>query len=159
VHLESMALMFAGKQDVPVGDYRIPLGVAKVKREGTDISLITFGWQVHQCLAAAEELAKEGVSAEVVDLRSLMPIDYHRILDSVKKTGRALVVHAATEFCGLGSEIAATLNEELFGKLKAPASRFGAEYLPISYSKTVEAAQMPNKGSIVARVREVMKKG
>jgi pyruvate/2-oxoglutarate/acetoin dehydrogenase E1 component/TPP-dependent pyruvate/acetoin dehydrogenase alpha subunit len=159
VHLESMALMFAGKQDVPTGDYRIPLGVAKVKREGTDISLITFGWQVHQCLAAAEELAKEGVSAEVVDLRSLMPIDYHRILDSVKKTGRALVVHAATEFCGLGSEIAATLNEELFGKLKAPACRFGAEYLPISYSKTVEASQMPNKASIVARVREVMKKG
>ncbi len=157
VHLESMAMLFgAPKQDVPLGDYRIPLGVAKVRREGSDISLISFGWQVNQCLAAAEELAKEGVSAEVIDLRSLMPLDYHRVLDSVKKTGRALVVHAATEFCGLGSEIASTINEELFHKLKAPASRFGAYYTPISFSKEIEAAQMPNTGSIVARVREVM---
>ncbi len=158
VHLESMALVFgAAKQEVPVGDYRIPLGVAKVRREGTDISLISFGWQVNQCLAAAEELAKEGVSAEVIDLRSLMPLDYHRVLDSVKKTRRALVVHAATEFCGLGSEIASTINEELFSILKAPASRFGAYYTPISFSKAIEAAQMPNKNSIIARIREVMK--
>ena len=69
-------------------------------------------------MAAAEELAKEGVNAEVIDLRSLMPLDYHRVLDSVKKTRRALVVHAATEFCGLGSEIASTINEELFPILK-----------------------------------------
>jgi pyruvate/2-oxoglutarate/acetoin dehydrogenase E1 component/TPP-dependent pyruvate/acetoin dehydrogenase alpha subunit len=158
VHLESMALVFgAPKQEVPVGDYRIPLGVAKVRREGTDISLISFGWQVNQCMAAAEELAKEGVSAEVIDLRSLMPLDYHRVLDSVKKTRRALVVHAATEFCGLGSEIASTINEELFSILKAPASRFGAYYTPISFSKAIEAAQMPNKNSIVLRIREVMK--
>ena len=158
VHLESMALVFgASKQDVPLGDYRIPFGVAKVRREGADITLITFGWQVYQCLAAAEELAKEGISAEVIDLRSLMPLDYHRVLDSVKKTGRALVVHAATEFCGLGSEIASTINEELFHKLKAPASRFGAHYAPISFSKEVEALQMPHTSSIVARVREVMK--
>ena len=158
VHLESMALVFgAAKQDVPLGDYRIPFGVAKVRREGADITLITFGWQVYQCLAAAEDLAKEGISAEVIDLRSLMPLDYHRVLDSVKKTGRALVVHAATEFCGLGSEIASTINEELFHKLKAPASRLGAHYAPISFSKEVEALQMPHTASIVTRVREVMK--
>ena len=158
VHFESMAMVFgAPKQEVPIGDYRIPLGVAKVRREGTDITLISFGWQVNQCLAAAEELAKEGVNAEVIDLRSLMPLDYHRVLDSVKKTRRALVVHAATEFCGLGSEIASTVNEELFHVLKAPASRFGAYYTPISFSSAIEAAQMPNKGSIVARVREVMR--
>ncbi len=157
VHMESMALIFGSpKQDVPVGDYRIPLGVAKIRREGSDISMISFGWQVHQCLAAAEELAKEGVSAEVIDLRSLMPLDYHRVLDSVKKTRRALVVHAATEFCGLGAEIASTINEELFSVLKAPATRFGAYYTPISISAAIEAAQMPNKTSIVARVREVM---
>lgn len=158
VHFESMAMVFgAPKQDVPIGDYRIPLGVAKVRREGTDITLISFGWQVNQCLAAAEELAKEGVSAEVIDLRTLMPLDYHRVLDSVKKTRRALVVHSATEFCGLGSEIASTINEELFPILKAPASRFGAYYTPISFSAAIEAAQMPNKGSIVSRVRQVMK--
>jgi pyruvate/2-oxoglutarate/acetoin dehydrogenase E1 component len=86
-----------------------------------------------------------------------MPLDYHRVLDSVKKTRRALVVHAATEFCGLGSEIASTINEELFPILKAPASRFGAHYTPISFSPAIEAKQMPHTASIVARVREVMK--
>jgi 2-oxoisovalerate dehydrogenase E1 component len=156
VVMESMALIFgAPKQDVPVGDYRIPLGVAKTVREGSDISLITWGWQVHQCLAAAEQLAQDGINAEVIDLRSLMPLDYHRVLDSVKKTGRALVVHAATEFCGLGSEIAATINEELFGKLKAPACRFGADYIPISFNKNIEALQMPHAASIMARAKEV----
>jgi 2-oxoisovalerate dehydrogenase E1 component len=108
-----------------------------------------------QCLKAAEELAKDGINAEVLDLRTLLPLDYDRILASVEKTGRALVVHAAVEFCGLGSEIAATINESLFSKLKAPASRFGAHYAPVAYSKIIETAQVPNAGSIVARVREM----
>ncbi len=156
VVMESMALIFgAPKNEVPVGDYRIPFGVAKTVREGTDISIITYGWTLHQCMAAANTLAEQGINAEVIDLRSLMPLDYHRVLDSVKKTGRALVVHAATEFCGLGSEIAATINEELFGKLKAPACRFGADYIPISFNAKIEAAQMPNAASIAARVKEV----
>lgn len=155
IQFESMMLTYALKEAVPVGDYRIPLGVAKVKREGTDISLITYGWQVMQCMMAAEELAKDGISAEVIDLRTLLPLDYDRVLSSVEKTGRALVVHAATEFCGLGSEIASTINEQLFAKLKAPASRFGAAYAPIAYSKTIETAQIPNAGTIAARVREL----
>ncbi|HET8711093.1 MAG TPA: transketolase C-terminal domain-containing protein, partial [Spongiibacteraceae bacterium] len=157
IQFESMMLTYSLKEEVPVGDYRIPLGVAKVKREGTDITLITYGWQVMQCLKAAEELAKEGINAEVLDLRTLLPLDYDRILASVEKTGRALVVHAAVEFCGLGSEIAATINESLFSKLKAPASRFGAQYAPIAYSKIIETAQVPNAGSIVARVREMFR--
>jgi 2-oxoisovalerate dehydrogenase E1 component len=152
-----MMLTYATKEEVPVGDYRVPIGVAKVKREGADISLITYGWQVMHCLQAAEELAKEGISAEVLDLRTLMPLDYDRIFASVEKTGRALVVHAATEFCGLGAEIASTLNETLFGKLKAPASRFGAAYAPIAYSKTIETEQIPHAGTIAARVRELFK--
>jgi pyruvate/2-oxoglutarate/acetoin dehydrogenase E1 component/TPP-dependent pyruvate/acetoin dehydrogenase alpha subunit len=157
IQMESMMLGYSMKGEVPVGDYRIPLGVAKVKREGTDITLITYGWQVQQCLKAAEELAKEGINAEVLDLRTLLPLDYDRILASVEKTGRALVVHAAVEFCGLGSEIASTINESLFTKLKAPASRFGAAYAPIAYSKTIETAQVPHGASIVARVRELFK--
>ncbi len=157
IQFESMMLTYALKEEVPLGDYRIPLGVAKVKREGTDISLITYGWQVMQCLKAAEELAKEGISAEVLDLRTLLPLDYDRILASVEKTGRALVVHAAVEFCGLGAEIASTINETLFSKLKAPASRFGAAYAPIAYSKIIETAQVPHAGTIAARVRELFK--
>lgn len=156
VHIEPMAALFGLKEDVPLGDYRIPLGVAKVKREGSDITLVTYGMFVARCLAVADQLAKEGISVEVIDLRTLMPIDYHRVLDSVKKTGRVLVVHLATEFCGLGAEIASTLNEELFGRLKAPASRLGAEYMPIAYSRAIEDAQIPNETSIASRVRELV---
>jgi pyruvate/2-oxoglutarate/acetoin dehydrogenase E1 component len=156
VHLESMMLTFGAREDVPQHDYRIPLGVAKVKRVGSDVSLITFGWQVQQCLAAAETLAAEGIEAEVVDLRSLMPLDYARVLESVRKTRRALVVHAATEFCGLGAEIASTINDVLFRDLAGPVQRFGADYAPIAYSSAIEAAQVPNTASIAARVRELM---
>ncbi|HKX78197.1 MAG TPA: thiamine pyrophosphate-dependent enzyme [Novosphingobium sp.] len=158
VHLESMALLRTASctGEVPDEDYRIPLGVAKIRREGTDISLITYGWQVQQCLAAAEELQQHDISAEVIDLRTLLPLDYHRVLDSVKKTRRALVVHAATEFCGLGGEIASTINEELFSTLKAPATRFGADYAPVAYSREIETSQIPNANSIVARVKALM---
>jgi pyruvate/2-oxoglutarate/acetoin dehydrogenase E1 component/TPP-dependent pyruvate/acetoin dehydrogenase alpha subunit len=153
VHLESLMVLRGSKADVPLEDYRIPLGVAKVRRKGSDISLITYGWQVQQCMAAAEELAKDGISAEVIDLRTLVPLDYYRVLDSVKKTRRALVVHAATEFCGFGAEIASTINEELFSTLKGPAIRLGADYAPIAYSKDIETNQVPNATSIAARVR------
>lgn len=159
VHLEAMKLLFSGKAAVPSGEYRIPFGVAKVRRPGTDITIVTYGWQVHECMAAAEKLSADDISAEVIDLRTLMPIDYHRVLDSVKKTGRCLVVHAATEFCGLGAEIASTVNEELFSGLKAPASRLGADYAPLAYSKEIEDSQVPNAAAIAARVRQIMAYG
>ena len=157
VVFESTFLLYTQKGEVPTGDYRIPLGVAKVKREGSDVTLISYGWELNNCLAAAEELAKDGISAEVIDLRSLVPIDYHRVLASVKKTGRAVVVHAATEFCGLGAEICSTINEELWGQLKAPAIRLGAAYAPIAYSNAIEMSQVPNVGAIVERVRGAVK--
>jgi 2-oxoisovalerate dehydrogenase E1 component len=157
VHLESIFALRGNKGEVPLEDYRIPLGVAKVVREGTDITLITYGWEVKQCLTAANELAKEGISAEVIDLRTLVPLDYARVLDSVKKTRRAMVVHAAVEFCGLGAEIASTINEELWGTLKSPATRHGAQYAPIAYSSAIESSQVPGAKSIAARVRDVMK--
>jgi pyruvate/2-oxoglutarate/acetoin dehydrogenase E1 component/TPP-dependent pyruvate/acetoin dehydrogenase alpha subunit len=144
------------KSAVPVDSYRIPIGVAKVKREGTDISVITYGWQVQEALTAAEILAKDEVSVEVLDLRTLMPLDYHRILASVKKTRRALVVHAATEFCGLGGEICSTLNQELWSSLKGPADRLGAAYVPMAYSIDIETHQVPNAKSIAARIREMI---
>jgi 2-oxoisovalerate dehydrogenase E1 component len=156
VHLESMRVLRTSKEEVPVGVYRIPLGVAKVRREGSDITLVTYGWQVLECMAAAEQLAKEGISAEVIDLRTLVPLDYARVLDSVKKTRRALVVHAATEFCGFGAEIASTINEELFSVLKGPALRLGADYAPIAYSRDIEMNQIPNAARIAARVREAV---
>lgn len=156
IHLEALKVLRGIREPVPLEDYRIPLGVAKVRREGADITLITYGWQVSECLAAAEELQKEGVSAEVIDLRTLLPLDYPRVLDSVKKTRRALVVHAATEFCGFGAEIASTINEELFSTLKAPVGRLGADFAPIAYSKEIEAAQIPGASSIAARARQIL---
>lgn len=157
VHMESMGLAFTINEEVPLAEYSIPLGVADIKREGSDVSLITYGWEVHECLAAAEMLEKDGISAEVLDLRSLQPLDYHRILASVKKTKRALVVHAATEFCGLNAEIASVINEELFGTLKAPASRYGAAYVPIAVAPALEAAQLPRAASIAERARDLVK--
>lgn len=156
VHLESMKLVFGARDEVPIGEYRIPLGVAKVRRPGTDITLVTYGWQVAECLNAAAALQEEGISAEVLDLRTLLPLDYHRVLDSVKKTRRCLVVHAATEFCGLGSEIASTVNEELFPILKTAAGRLGADYAPIAYSREIEESQVPAARSIAERVRHMV---
>ncbi|MCX7863771.1 MAG: thiamine pyrophosphate-dependent enzyme, partial [Novosphingobium sp.] len=120
VMIESMMLIYTQKGQVPVGDYRIPLGTAKVVREGTDITLISYGWEMLHTMSAAEELAKQGISAEVIDLRSLVPIDYHRVLRSVRKTGRALVVHAAVEFCGFGAEICSTINDCLLYTSPSP---------------------------------------
>ncbi len=157
VHIEAMMLLYGAKSQVPVGDYKIPLGVAKVKREGTDISLITYGWMTNFVLAAAEELAKEGINAEVLDLRSLVPLDTARILETAKKTGRALVIHSAVEFCGFGAEICSIINEELYGQLKGPATRLGASYAPIAYSRDIEMNQVPSVQSIVARVKELVK--
>ncbi|WP_414900259.1 thiamine pyrophosphate-dependent enzyme [Sphingomonas flavalba] len=156
-HLEPLGVLRGLKVDVPLEDYRIPLGVAKVKRLGRDITLISYGWEVNQCLAAAEELAKEGIDAEVIDLRTLMPLDYHRVLDSVRKTRRALVVHAAVEFCGFGAEIASTVNTELFSVLKGPAGRLGGDYAPIAYSSDIEKHQVPRAASIADCVRAMIK--
>ncbi|MDB5576331.1 MAG: hypothetical protein JWR80_1507 [Bradyrhizobium sp.] len=155
VHLESMKVR-SMKGEVPTASYRIPLGVAKVKRDGADISVITYGWQVHEALAAADTLSQEGISVEVLDLRSLLPLDYHRVLDSVKKTRRALVVHAATEFCGLGAEIASTINSELWSTLKGPVERLGAAYAPMAYSVDIESNQVPSARSVAARIRQMV---
>ena len=155
--IESMAIMHSQKEEVPLGDYRIPLGVARVRRDGSDVTLVTYGAFVSRSLAIAEQLESEGISVEVIDLRSLMPIDYQRVLQSVRKSGRAIVVHLATEFCGLGAEIAATINEELFRELKAPVARCGAAYLPIAYSAEIENAQIPGPDAIKDRVRRLMK--
>ena len=156
VQLESIKLLRGVRGEVPLGDYRVPLGVAKVRREGSDLSVITYGWQVQESLNAAEELQKEGISVEVIDLRTLVPLDYHRVLESVKKTRRALVVHAATEFCGFGAELASTIGEELFSTLKAPVGRLGADYAPIAYCREIETNQIPQAKSIAARAREIL---
>jgi pyruvate dehydrogenase E1 component beta subunit len=134
---------------VGVGEYAIPMGLADVKRAGSDVSFITYGTLVDDCLAAADTLHQQGISAEVVDLRWLVPLDREAILASVAKTKRAVVVHSATRFCGPGAEIAALIAEELSGELAAPVQRVGAPYVPIPTAAPLEQAYYPDLDKIV----------
>lgn len=142
---------------VPEGDYRIPLGLADVKRAGSDITIVTYGWPVIESLGVAEQMAKEGVSVEVVDLRSLVPLDIETVLASVRKTGRALVVHSAVGFGGFGAELAAQIHSGLHGSLKAPVGRVCAEYSPVPFSQGLESLHFPTGERIAAGLRAVLK--
>lgn len=127
-------LLYNSKGHVPEGEYLIPLGKGKVKREGNDVTVVAYGYHVHEALAAAEQLAQEGISVEVVDPRTLQPLDKDLILNSVRKTGRAVVVHEAHKTGGLGGEIASLIAEESFTNLKAPIKRLGAPFTPSPFT-------------------------
>jgi acetoin:2,6-dichlorophenolindophenol oxidoreductase subunit beta len=154
VHMEVMSLLFT-RGPVPAGRHEIPLGVADVKRPGSDVTVVAWGWQVPEALAAAEALAGEGTQVEVVDLRSLVPFDRQAVLSSVARTRRLLVVHAATRFAGLGAEIAATVAEELWGELAAPPARLGAAYTPVPYAGELESLHYPERHRIAQAVRSM----
>jgi pyruvate dehydrogenase E1 component beta subunit len=143
--------------EVPAGDYRIPLGQANIVRAGTDVTLISYGRQVSDCMTAANELAEQGVSAEVIDLRSLVPLDEATVLASVSKTKRAVVVHEAVTRCGFGAELSSRIHEELFGTLAAPVVRVGGKNIPIPYAKNLETAFVPQVSDIVNAVKSLNK--
>ncbi|BBZ36249.1 alpha-ketoacid dehydrogenase subunit beta [Mycolicibacterium confluentis] len=143
VIVEMSSLYFAVRDEVPEGDYRVPLGKARIAREGTDLTLITYGRQVLDCLAEAEKLAGEGISAEVIDLRSLQPLDTDTIFSSVAKTRRAVVVHEAVTRGGFGAELSAQIHSELFGELAAPVGRVGGANTPVPYASSLEQNFLP----------------
>lgn len=153
--IENFAMAFSQKEEVPVGEYRIPLGEAAVKRPGGDISLITYGAAVHTALEAAEAAAAAGISLEVIDLRTLVPLDLDTILQSVGRNRRAVVLHDATTFCGPGAEIAARISEELFGELRAPVQRLGAGYAPAAYAPS-GLGFLPTVDDIVGAAKRIM---
>jgi acetoin:2,6-dichlorophenolindophenol oxidoreductase subunit beta len=155
VVIEMNALYFAVMDDVPVGDYRVPLGSARITREGTDLTLITYGRQVLDCLSVAEQLAREGISIEVVDLRSLQPLDTNTVFGSVTKTRRAIVVHEAVTRGGFGAELSAQIHSELFGDLAAPVGRVGGANTPVPYASSLERAFLPS-GRIESAVRALL---
>lgn len=155
IFLEHKAL-YRLKGEVPEGDYLVPLGKAAIRREGTDATLITYSAMTHLALKAAEEMAIEGVQVEVVDLRSLYPVDWDTVIGSVSRTGRALVLHEAPRFCGFGAELAATLQERLFGKLRAPVMRLGARHAPIPFSPPLEKAVLPQQTQVLAALRKLI---
>jgi len=144
------------REDVPEEDYEVPIGVADVKREGRDLSIVTYGAMVHASLEAAERLSKEGAEVEIVDLRTLTPLDKECFLASVRKTGRALVVHEAHLTSGFGGEVASIIAEEAWESLDAPVRRIGALDVPIPFSPTLEDAVLPSAAKIEAGARRLL---
>ena len=144
---------------VPDGDHLVPLGVAEVKRAGTDVTIVGLAYYVSEALAVAEELAREGISIEVVDPRTLVPLDVETLRASVRKTGRVVIVDEAPATCSAASEIAALLAEdpETFRCLKASVRRVCAVPVPVPYSPTLERAALPNREDIRASVYDVLK--
>jgi pyruvate dehydrogenase E1 component beta subunit len=144
---------------VPEEPYAIPLGQADIKREGTDITVIATSIMVHRALEAAETLSREGISVEVLDPRTLVPLDEESIVQSVKKTGRVLIVHEAVKRGGFGGEIAGVIAEsEAFDYLDAPIRRLGGAAVPIPYNPVLERAAVPQVEDIVQAVRELVHK-
>lgn len=143
--------------EAPETGHRVPIGQAKVLRSGDDVTIIAYARMVQEAIPAVAELADQGVSAELIDLRSIAPWDREAILASVARTGRAIVVHEAVTPFGVGAEISAVLHEQLFGKLKAPVRRLGGAFCPVPFSKPLETAFAPQTADIVAVATALMK--
>lgn len=155
IFIESLPLYMTKGPALPAGE-RVPLGKARIAREGADVSIITYSRCVNDALATAKKLEEEGVSVEVVDLRTVAPIDFDTVFASVAKTGRAVVVHEAVRFCGVGAELSAQINEELYGRLRAPVQRIGGYHCAVPFSKPLETEFIPHAGRIEAAVRKTL---
>ena len=149
-------VLYAQKGPVPEASYAIPLGKADVKRAGTDVTVIATQVMVQRALAAAEELAGDGISVEVIDPRTLAPLDEATILSSVEKTGRLVVVHEAVKRGGFGAEVAALVSEKALDWLDAPIVRVGARHVPMPYNDALERATIPTQEDIAAAVRSLV---
>jgi len=150
-------LLYKVKGEVPVGEYTIPLGVADIKHPGDDITVVTSGIMVQKSVAVARKLSQEGISVEVLDLRTLIPMDSHAIINSVKKTGRLLVVHEAVQTGGWAGEVMAVVSSsEAFDYLDAPMRRLAGKDVPIPYNRFLEAAAVPQEADIEAEIRAIV---
>ena len=149
-------LLYATKGSVPDGEYLIPFGQADIKRRGKDVTLAAISYMVTKALKAADRLAEEGIEAEVIDLRTLVPLDFETILQSVHKTNRVVIVHEGCRKGGIGAEIASQIQEEAFDYLDAPVGRVGALNVPIPYSEPLEQAVIPGEEDIIKAVKKVL---
>ena len=140
---------------VPEG-FEVPFGKGRIRREGTDLTMVTYGNTTHFCLAAAEKLSHEGISAEVVDIRSIIPLDKEIILNSIKKTNRVLIVHEDKVHGGFGGELAGIIAEEAFGYLDAPVKRVGSTFTPVGFNRILERAILPDMNKIYLAARKVL---
>jgi pyruvate dehydrogenase E1 component beta subunit len=142
--------------EVPEEPYAVPLGVASVLREGSDVTVVGWGRMVNEALAVANKLADEGIDVEVIDPRTLQPLDTATIVTSVRKTNRVIVVHEAVRFGGLGAEIAAQIQEEAFDYLDAPVARIAAPFSPVPFTPVLEQAYLPSAADIEAKIRSII---
>lgn len=149
-------VLYGYQGEVPEGEYLVPIGLARVYREGTDVTLVSFNKMMLPTLEAAEELAKEGISAEVIDLRTIRPLDHQTIVDSVKKTNRLVVVDESWPFAGVSAEIAYEIQKYAFDYLDAPVTRVNAADTSLPYAPTLVAEYLPDAGKIIKAVKEVM---
>ncbi|HWP48549.1 MAG TPA: pyruvate dehydrogenase complex E1 component subunit beta [Candidatus Limnocylindrales bacterium] len=149
-------LLYGTKGEVPEGEYTIPLGKADIKRKGSDVTIIAYSKMVLLAMEAAEELAKEGIEVEIVDPRTLRPLDETTILNSVRKTNRAVIVEEGWEFGGFGAQIAEIIYRKAFDYIDAPIERVAARNVPMPYAKNLEMATIPNKARVIEAVKKVL---
>lgn len=150
IQIEAMRCFFA-PGEVPEGHYTVPLGIAATRREGKDLTIVSYSWGMQEAEAATGLLVDAGHDIELIDLRSIVPLDYAAVQRSAAKTGRVLIVHPAVEFGGFGAELAAKLQQDLWGRLKAPIARYGAAYTPIPFAQNLEAIHFPDAAGVRRR--------
>jgi len=151
--------MYGDKGDIPEGEYLIPIGVADIKRTGTDVTIVSFGRIMKMAIAAAEELQKENISAEVIDLRTIRPIDYATVINSVKKTNRLVIVEEAWPLGSIATEVAFKVQKDAFDYLDAPVRRVVSADVPLPYAPNLIELALPNVAKTVRAVKDVMYRG
>lgn len=149
-------LFYGHKGEVPDGEYLVPIGKAAIRREGTDVTIVSFNKMMEVVRKAAEELAKEGISAEVIDLRTIRPLDHETIVQSVKKTNRLVVVDESWPFAGVSSEVAYVVQKYAFDYLDAPVTRINSADTSLPYAPTLVDEYLPNPAKVIAAVKAVM---
>jgi pyruvate dehydrogenase E1 component beta subunit len=150
------ATMYQVRGEVPEGDYTIPIGQSKIQRAGKDVTIVTYSKGLEISMKAADELAKEGIEAEIVDLRTLRPLDMGPVFESFQKTNRAVIVEEGWKSFGVGSEIASRIYEECFDYIDAPVKRVAQDEVPLPYNRTLEQAALPQPEDVIAAVKEVL---
>ena len=150
--------MYGDKMEIPEGEYMIPIGVADIKREGSDVTVVSFGKIIKEAYKAAEALEKEGISIEIIDLRTVRPMDHAAIVASVKKTNRLVILEEAWPFGSVASEITFRIQDEAFDYLDAPIKRITTADTPAPYSPVLLEAWLPNSGDVIKAVKEVLYK-
>jgi pyruvate dehydrogenase E1 component beta subunit len=157
IFMEPKRVYRAARGEVPEGDYTVPIGEAKVVRPGKQVSIVTWGAMLYECLEAANQAAAQGVDAEVIDLRTLWPLDIDTVIASVKKTNRAVIVEDDWQFGGFGGELSAQIMEKAFDWLDAPVARVSGKDVPMPYNRNLEFAALPSEEDVVDAVLGMMR--